>query len=161
MFSANSTREIIDQTLENALFCVTKTIDKIMTGEIQTQDIIISKQLRMNITKYKNIFPHVAAALQLTNTGKQPVRGDIVQYIFTNVEHQNPLNRVVTAEGSDNSSLDYDKTKYKEMLLDATETVLGVFGFDRTLFGKPKDKKWWLELRRNRMNDVQAEAGTR
>ena len=32
----NSSTEIIDRTLENALFCVTKTIDKIMTGEIET-----------------------------------------------------------------------------------------------------------------------------
>ena len=50
------------------------------------------------------------------------------------------------------------KKKYKEMLLDAAETVLGIFGFDRTLFGKAKDKKWLMELRRNRINDIQAEA---
>jgi len=29
----------------------------------------------------------------------------------------------------------YDKNKYCEMLLEAAETVLGYFGFDRTLFG--------------------------
>jgi hypothetical protein len=40
------------------------------------------------------------------------------------------------------------------MLLDASETTLGIFGFDRTLYGKPKDKKWWMQLRRNKMNDV-------
>jgi hypothetical protein len=57
--------------------------------------------------------------------------------------------------------LEYDKEKYKEMLLDASETTLGIFGFDRTLYGKPKDKKWWMERRRNRMNDVQAEAVAR
>jgi hypothetical protein len=51
--------------------------------------------------------------------------------------------------------------KYKEMLLDATETVLGIFGFDRTVYDKPKDKKWWMELRRNKLNDVQAEADAR
>ena len=43
------------------------------------------------------------------------------------------------------------------MLLDADETVLGIFGFDRTLYGKPKDKKWWMELRRNRMLDLNVE----
>ncbi len=76
LFDANNATEIIDRTLENALFCVTKTIDKIMTGEIQTQDLVISKQLRMDLTKYKNIFPHVAAAIQLSNAnGKQPSRG--------------------------------------------------------------------------------------
>ena len=47
------------------------------------------------------------------------------------------------------------------MLLDASETVLGIFGFDRTLFGKTKDRKWRMEIRRNRMNDVEAEIGTK
>ena len=134
-----------------------------MTGEIETQDLIISKQLRMDLTKYKNIFPHVAAAIQLSNgNSKRPSRNDIIQYIYTDSQHQNPLNRVASIGVSDNNfGLNYDKEKYKDMLLDAAETVLGIFGFDRTLFGKPKDKKWWMELRRNRMNDVQAEAGAR
>ena len=163
LFGANSTTEIIDRTLENALFCVTKTIDKIMTGEIDPADLIISKQLRMDITKYRSLFPHVAAAIQLSKTnGKTPSRGDIIDYIYTDSQHQNPLNRVVTAEALDNNfGLEYDREKYKEMLLDASETTLGIFGFDRTLYGKPKDKKWWMELRRNRVNDVQAEAGAR
>jgi hypothetical protein len=43
------------------------------------------------------------------------------------------------------------------MLLDAAETVLGIFGFDRTLFGKPKSKKWWEELRNSKIQDIKAE----
>ena len=62
----HNAKDIIDRTLENALFCLTITIDKIMTGEIETEDLVISKQLRMDITKYKSIFPHVAAAIQLS-----------------------------------------------------------------------------------------------
>ena len=90
------------------------------------------------------------------------VKNDIIQYIYTDSEHQNPLNRVVPIGDSDNNfGLNYDKEKYKEMLLDAAETVLGIFGFDRTLYGKPKDKKWWMQLRRNAMNDVKAEVGVR
>jgi hypothetical protein len=74
------------------------------------------------------------------------------------LQHQNPLSRVVPAQFlGNNDSLDYDKDKYKEMLLDAAETVSGIFGFDRTLFGKPKDKKWWMQLKRNGMSDVKAE----
>ncbi len=34
------------------------------------------------------------------------------------------------------------------MLLEAAETVLGIFGFERSLFGKSKDKRWWMELKR-------------
>jgi DNA polymerase elongation subunit (family B) len=124
--------------------------------------LVISKQLRMDITKYKNIFPHVAAAIQVSSVNcKVPLKGKNIDYVYVNSQHQNPLQRVIPVQNlNDNgSALQYDKEKYKEMLLDAAETVLGIFGFDRTLFGKAKDKKWWMEIRRNRMNDVRAEAG--
>jgi hypothetical protein len=82
--------------------------------------------------------------------------------IYTDSQHQNPLNRVVPAGDSDNNfGLVYDREKYKDMLLDSAETVLGIFGFDRTLYGKPKDKTWWMELRTNKINDVQSEVGVR
>ncbi|MGI8834947.1 MAG: DNA polymerase domain-containing protein [Nitrososphaeraceae archaeon] len=68
LFKAHSSTDIIDRTLENALFYVTKTIDKIMTGEIDTKDLVISKQLGMAITKYRNIFPHVAEQLSQSLT---------------------------------------------------------------------------------------------
>ena len=44
---------------------------------------------------------------------------------------------------------DYDKEKYREMLLEAAETVLGYFGFDRTLCGTSQNKmrKWWSSKR--------------
>jgi hypothetical protein len=61
-----------------------------------------------------------------------------------------------------NVNLDYDKEKYKEMILDAAETVLGYFGFDRSLYGNKKNigpRKWrWLqELRQERENDIRTE----
>jgi DNA polymerase elongation subunit (family B) len=49
---------------------VTKAIDKIMTGkEIEQQDLVISKLLRQDIEKYKSLFPHVSAAIQLFSNG--------------------------------------------------------------------------------------------
>jgi hypothetical protein len=61
--------------------------------------------------------------------------------------------------------LEYDKEKYKEMILDAVETVLGIFGFDRTVYyddgGNLKKnkgrKRWYEELREERTKDIQAE----
>jgi hypothetical protein len=47
----------------------------------------------------------------------------------------------------------YDKEKYREVLLEAAETVLGYFGFDTTLFGdtsRSKNRKWWHQLREQR-----------
>jgi hypothetical protein len=54
----------------------------------------------------------------------------------------------------------YDKEKYREMLLEAAETVLGYFGFDRTLFGdtsRSKNRKWWHQLREQRQRDTDIE----
>lgn len=57
--------------------------------------------------------------------------------------------------------IDYDKEKYREMLLDAAETVLGYFGFDRTVYGdtgrKNRNRKWWNELREERIRDIETE----
>jgi predicted TIM-barrel fold metal-dependent hydrolase len=50
-------------------------------------------------------------------------------------------------------TLSYDKEKYREMILDAAETVLGAFGFDRTVYGG----KWWQDLIHEREKDIRAE----
>jgi hypothetical protein len=55
----------------------------------------------------------------------------------------------------------YDKEKYKEMILYAAETVLGFFGFDRTIYSSLKKnkgrKKWYEELREQRARDIDTE----
>jgi hypothetical protein len=42
--------------------------------------------------------------------------------------------------------------KYREMVFDAAETVLGFFGFDRIIYGNFKKKrgKWYEEFREER-----------
>ncbi len=57
----------------------------------------------------------------------------------------------------------YDKEKYKEMVLDAAETVLRLFGFDRTAYSNFKKNtrrrkwKWYHELREQRVRDIETE----
>ena len=54
----------------------------------------------------------------------------------------------------------YDKEKYKEMILDAAETVLGFFGFDRSVysnFKKGRRRRWYDELREQRVRDRETE----
>ncbi|MFL6469767.1 MAG: hypothetical protein ACJ71H_02835 [Nitrososphaeraceae archaeon] len=45
------------------------------------------------------------------------------------------------------------------MILDAAETVLGFFGFDRSTYSNLKKgrKKWYEELREQRVRDIQTE----
>jgi DNA polymerase elongation subunit (family B) len=145
-----------------------------MTGEdVYQEDLVISKLLGQEIERYKSLFPHVSAAIQLSNIeggGKCPTKGDTIQYIYTNSQHKNPLCRVVPLEilqkekddKENGKTLNYDKDKYREMVLDATETVLGYFGFNRTVYENPrinrkKEKKWYDELHEERTRDTQAE----
>ena len=53
----------------------------------------------------------------------------------------------------------YDKEKYKEMVLDAAETILGFFGFDRSTYSRFKKgrKRWYDELREQRVRDIETE----
>jgi hypothetical protein len=120
---------------ENALLLSTQAIDTIMTGEgLGNKDLILSKLLRQDIQEYRSLFPHVYAAIQ---SRKYPLKGDTIQYIYTDSKHNNPLCRVTPIENI-KSLPQYDKEKYKEMILDAAETVLGFFGFDRTLYSNLK-----------------------
>lgn len=152
LFDCKDVKEIVDKGYENALLLVTKAIDKIMLGgqDITQEDLVVSKLLGQNIIKYRSLFPHVSAAIQLSNKkDKPPSKGDTIKYIYTNTRHKNPLCRVASIDSSISEKLDYDKEKYKEMILDAAETVLGFFGFDRSLYGNKKSiskRKWrWFE----------------
>jgi DNA polymerase elongation subunit (family B) len=174
LFDCKNSAEVESKGYENALLLVTKAIDKIMTGEdVYQEDLVISKLLGQEIERYKSLFPHVSAAIQLSNIeggGKCPTKGDTIQYIYTNSQHKNPLCRVVPLEilqkekddKENGKTLNYDKDKYREMVLDATETVLGYFGFNRTVYENPrinrkKEKKWYDELHEERTRDTQAE----
>ena len=102
--------------------------------------------------------------------GKYLTKGDTIQYVYTNSQHKDPLCRVVPLEilqkvekygKEEKSTLDYDKDKYREMILDAAETVLKFLGFDRTVYENPrnnrKKKKWYDELHEERTKDIQVE----
>jgi hypothetical protein len=54
----------------------------------------------------------------------------------------------------------YDREKYREMVLDAAETVLGYFGFDRSAYSdlkKESRRKWYEEMREQKLRDIETE----
>jgi DNA polymerase elongation subunit (family B) len=117
--------------------------------------------LGQDLTKYRSLFPHVSAALKLSETGKSLVRRDIIQYIYTNAAHKNPLRRVTPLDlMSKGKEHDCDREKYREMLLEAAETVLGYFGFDTTVYVdsiRKRNRKWRYDLRQERRKDIEIE----
>ena len=117
--------------------------------------VIVIFYCSQDIQKYRSLFPHVSAAIQ---SRRYPLRGDTIHYIYTDSKHNNPLCRVTPIENF--ASLpQYDKEKYKEMILDAAETVLGYFGFNRSAYSNIKKgrRKWYEELREERTRDIETE----
>jgi DNA polymerase elongation subunit (family B) len=153
LFECNTTEEVLTTGYQNALEYITQNIDKLMNGKVQITDLVVSKLLRQNIEKYRSLFPHVAAAIRLNVSGEVTNRGDSIQYVHTDSNHTNPLYRVTPAKLM--TSKVYDKEKYLEMLLDAAEAVLSIFGFQRSLFGfEKKYKHWWDEIYQQRERDI-------
>jgi DNA polymerase elongation subunit (family B) len=156
LFDCKDSSEIQTKGCENALLLVTQAIDTIITEEgLDNKDLIISKLLRQDIQKYRSLFPHVYAAIQ---SRKYHLKDDTIQYIYTNSKHKNPLCRVTPIENL-KPLPQYDKEKYKEMVLDAAETVLGFFGFDRTVYSNLKNgrRRWYEELREQLARDLETE----
>ena len=83
MFDCKDSAEIMSRGYDNALLLVTKTIDKVMTGELELKDLIVSKILRQDLHKYRSLFPHVSAALQLTEAGVSLKPGETIRYVYT------------------------------------------------------------------------------
>jgi DNA polymerase elongation subunit (family B) len=109
LFDCKDSAEVLSKGYENALLLITRTIDKVMTCEIQIKDLVVSKILRQDLTKYRSLFPHVSAALQLTEAGKSLIRGESIQYIYTDSAHKNPLRRVMPLDLiSNGKEHDYD-----------------------------------------------------
>jgi DNA polymerase elongation subunit (family B) len=57
LFGCNIAEEVVTTGYQNALEFITQSIDKLMNGEVQITDLVISKLLRQNIEKYRSLFP--------------------------------------------------------------------------------------------------------
>jgi DNA polymerase elongation subunit (family B) len=156
LFDCNNHDEVLTTGYEKALTLITQSIDRLMNGEVQITDLVISKLLRQNIEKYRALFPHVAAAIRLNVSGVITNRGDNIQYVHTDSKYIDPLHRITPVKFI--SSENYDREKYLEMLLDSAEAVLAVFGFNRSLYGfdKKKTYHWWDDIYQQRERDIES-----
>ena len=63
-------KDVNDTGLEKALDLVTNSIELIMTAvDMKLSDLVITKTVGREISHYNALFPHVSAALQLSNKG--------------------------------------------------------------------------------------------
>jgi len=125
--------EDVDDIRKNYSKClnmVVNAIDEINDHKVPVEKLVIRKVLRKS--EYKVLAPHYIASLQLKMNGIKIHSGEIIEYIYINAYHRNPLRRVKAWKIYDGEK--YDAEKYVELLLDAAETILTVFGFNRNRF---------------------------
>ncbi|MFQ5950822.1 MAG: DNA polymerase domain-containing protein, partial [Candidatus Geothermarchaeales archaeon] len=137
--------EVVTKGFEVARAYIRETVRKVMEGGVPLEDLVITKYLRKPISAYKSGFPHVSAARQLTERGKLLKKGEKVAYVFVDADHDNPLCRVQAVEDLVDVQR-YDTDKYRDMVLDAAETVLSQLGFSKREFDlEEEDQKTLLK----------------
>jgi len=160
LFNCRNAEEVRSIGYERALQLVTEAIDRVMVGDVPIEDLVVSKVLRRPIAKYKSAFPHVSAAIQLASRGRNVKKGDFIDFVFLNANHHNPLCRVLAYELA-SSNVNHDKEKYRDMVLDAAETVLSTFGFSRNMLGLKSSIRSWIEgLQEERERELVTEVET-
>lgn len=132
LFGVNAVDAVEQEGLRSALSYIQQTVDAVARHEVTPKELIISKVLRKPLAAYTQQSPHVAAARNLVQQGQRISDGDVIDFIYVNAQHPNPLRRVMPTDLYEAPY--YDAKKYQDLILDAAETVLATFGFSRHVF---------------------------
>jgi len=135
LFGCEDAEQVRAEGYEKALQVVAEAVADLMKGEVQPEDLVVSKTIKKPIVCYKSTFPHVAAAIQLASRGVNVNPGEKVNFIYTDADHHNPLCRVTPYDPVDRR-ISIDGEKYRALILDAAETILSTFGFTRKTLEK-------------------------
>lgn len=126
LFNAQNSEEV-KENYRKVLEFTLQTYNRVLSGEMDVSELVVEKALHKPINEYSKLYPHVAAGKQLETRGAVSTEGQLVRYIYVNHRSSNPLNRIQVLSLYDGRS--YDREKYGELVLEAAETLLGVFGF--------------------------------
>lgn len=106
---------------------------KVFNDECQLSDLIFEIRISKNLNEYKGFNNQVATLRQLKDRGIDILPGQSIQYIITDHKSKNYQKRVMVPElsclSATNDSTKYDKAKYYQYLLRATESILLPFGY--------------------------------
>ena len=151
LLTADKVSDVQERQLPKAIEFTVQTLDELRLGNVPLNELIISKVLRMPVERYRSLFPHVTAAVQLRQKHRSVKTGDFIDYVYVDATQVNPINRVAPAEFAET----YDVEKYAEMLLDVAESILGVFGFSRTRLGfQNRSRNFLDELHSERIKEI-------
>ncbi|MEM5801519.1 MAG: DNA-directed DNA polymerase [Candidatus Aenigmatarchaeota archaeon] len=72
---------LVEKDLNKAIKYAKEEIEKVKNGKAKVNELIIRTQLTSSLSSYKQIGPHVKAAMKLKQAGMQITEGMIIEYI--------------------------------------------------------------------------------
>jgi len=151
LLSGKDLKQVKTEGYAKARELLIEAIRKVMEGEVSVGDLAVSRVLRRPLSSYDWAAAYVSVAMRLAEKGKMVKAGEIVEFVHVDSRNHNPLCRVAPMETYEGRG--YDREKYRELLLDAAETVLSILGFSRHEFGSRTRKETYRDLPLSEMSN--------
>ncbi len=130
LLGCETVEEVRNYGVGRALAVFEEARRRLRRGEMPPDDLRVSTMLRRSPREYKARLPHVVASEALRMAGRRVEAGDLIEYIYVDADHRNPLRRVRPAAQGRGA----DPDKYVEVVREAARSVL--MPFDADLGGK-------------------------
>lgn len=147
---ANNTAEL-RQKIPDALEIVKTYRQKLLDGEVDLWDLIVTKHMSKNPKRYKQHVSQVIAAEQLIKEGAQIHAGNSVRFLFTHAEAKRHDRRVKAAQLIE-KGVNPDSEKYLLLLYSSAANLLSFAGYNTesiydTIKGQKQKKLMSFNLR--------------
>jgi DNA polymerase elongation subunit (family B) len=103
---------------------------KVFQGECKIEDMIFTARISHSLQDYRQSNNNTAAMRQFQKVGITIQPGQNIRYVITDSASKSYMKRVKIAELVDEDT-GYDRIKYNEFLLRATESILLPFGYTK------------------------------
>jgi DNA polymerase elongation subunit (family B) len=104
--------------------------DKLVRGDVDTHELLITKRLSKTPSKYSHDVFQALAAKQLEKNGFEIHAGQAVRYLIVNARSKSASERVRAAQLV-KSKTRFDVEEYLDLLVSAGETLLAPFGYSK------------------------------
>jgi DNA polymerase elongation subunit (family B) len=125
--AANDSKEFV-RKIPEALEVVKDYRRRLLDGEVQVWDLIVTKHLSKNPRKYKQRVSQVIAAEQLMKEGAEVHAGKNIRFLFTDAENKR-YERRVRAEQLIETGVNTDTKKYLLLLYASAASLLSFAGY--------------------------------
>lgn len=128
LVKASSYEEFLAR-IPTALGVLKQHAEELISKRVDVEALLIAKRLSKRPSNYMHDVFQAIAARQLKTAGFDVYPGQTVQYLIADSKSKR-VNERVLAKQMIKDKVNYDVEKYLELLISASDTLVGVFGYD-------------------------------